>query len=309
MKKLFITFLTFVAMAATANTIEIVVPYSTGGPVDILGRAITRYLNDAGSSAITVNRPGADGRIGMKYALQKGAETPTVITAATGPVLFNQVLYSNPGYATSDFDWIVPILRTPMTIIVSSNSGINNLQDFVNRGKQGKLNCGVSNSSGQFAGRYIIDSLKFTNTQLVPYKSTGELLLAVVSNNIECGIDTGGKLFKSQHADNKLKIIAIGGLTADSDLPRIPLISSVIPDYSHYSWYGAGVPKTVPAEKRELLVQRLKKIHLDPTFQTTIGHLSFELIAPPADGDRFIQSEFRKFDGLRERVGIAKTND
>ena len=308
MKKLFITLLTSIALTAMSQPIEVVVPYSTGGPVDILGRAITRYLNDTESEAITVNRPGADGRIGMKYAVQKGAEAPTVVAAATGPALFNQVLYANPGYATADFDWIVPILRAPVAIMVSNNSGINNLQDFINRGRTGKLNCGVSNSSGQFAGRYFVDHLKFADTQLVPYKGTNDLLLAVVSNNIECGIDVV-TTFKPQHSDNRLKIIAMGSVAADADFARIPLFSSVIPGYSHYNWYGAAVPKSVAPAKRELLVRRLKQMHLDPTFRTTIGHLSFELIAPPADSDRFIQTEFRKFDGLRERLGIAKLND
>lgn len=308
MKKFITILLSSIVLTAMSQPIEVVVPYSTGGPVDILGRAITRYLNDTESEAITVNRPGADGRIGMKYAMQKGAEAPTVVTAATGPALFNQVLYANPGYATADFDWVVPILRAPVAVMVSNASGINNLQDFVNRGRSGKLNCGVSNSSGQFAGRYFVDYLKFTDTQLVPYKGTNDVVLAVASNNIECGIDVV-TTFKPQHADNRLKIIAMGSVTADADFPRIPLFSSVIPGYSHYNWYGAAVPKSVAPAKRELLIRRLKQMHLDPTFRTTISHLSFELIAPPADSDRFIQTEFRKFDSLRERLGIAKIND
>lgn len=308
MKKLITILLLTMTMTAMSNTIEVVVPYTTGGPVDILGRSITRYLNDTEGEAITVNRPGADGRIGMKYALQRGAETPTVVTAATGPALFNQVLYANPGYTTSDFDWIVPVLRAPVAIMVSNNSGINNIQDFITRGRAGKLNCGVSNSSGQFAGRYFVDHLKFTDTQIVPYKGSNDLVLAVVSNNIECGIDVY-TTFKPHHLNSRLKIIALGSVSADIDLPRVPLFSSIIPGYTHYNWYGAAVPKTVPTAKRELLVQRLRQMHLDPVFRNTIAPLSFELIAPPADSDRFIQTEFRKFDSLRERLGIAKTND
>jgi len=308
MKKILLSLvLTSLSLAASANDVkEIVSPYAPGGVVSTFARVIQKHLvEELNVNAVVVNKPGADARIGVKYVASKPADGNTWIMAATGPFLFNQVVYKDPGYNVEDFDLVVPMAQSPSVIVVSNQSGITNLKEFVTWARTKPMNCGTSNSGANFLTRYLVNKLELKQVQIVPFKGASEVSTALLSGTIECSVDT----LQSQlqlHADNKLKIIAVSSVKQNEEIPTVPLFSEAIPGFSFYSWYGVGVLKSTPSEAKQPILTALRKINSNENYRKNVRSLGLELGNPAQDPHAFIRKEYQRFDAIREQSQINK---
>lgn len=308
MKKILLSFLiVFFATNTLANDVkEIVSPYAPGGVVSTFARVLQKYLvEEMNVNAVVVNKPGADARIGVRYVASKPADGNTWIMAATGPFLFNQVVYKDLGYNVEDFDLVVPMAQSPSVIVVSNQSGITNLKDFIIWARNKPMNCGTSNSGANFLTRYLVSKLDLKQVQIVPFKGASEVSTALLSGSIECSVDT----LQSQlqlHNDNKLKIIAVSSVKTNEQLPTVTLFNEVIPGFSFYSWYGIGVLKNTATEAKQPILTALRKINTNENYRKTVRSLGLELGNPVQDPQAFIRKEYQRFDAIREQFQINK---
>ena len=308
MKKLLIALALIASVAHAGEVKELVSPYAPGGVVSSFGRIVQKYLvEEARIDTVLVNKPGADARIGVKYVAGQ-PDGNRWIVAATGPFLFNQVVYNDPGYKASDFELLVPMAQSPSIIAVSNQSGISTLSEFIARAKTKPMNCGVSNSGALFLTKFLVTQLELSRVEIVSYKGASEVSAALIGGQIECSVDT----LQSQlryHSDNKLKIIAISSVSKNSEVPNAELFSSVIPKFSFYSWYGIGVPKNSPDKETKPVFDALSKINQNPGYQQAIKSIGLELGNPYAkDPQTFIKEQYQRFETIRQKSNIPKVD-
>lgn len=307
MKKLIAGLLAVVSFTAYANNIELIAPFPPGGAVDFVARAMQKSLNQKlDNETIVVNKPGAEGRIAVKYALQQPQNSNTLILFSTS-LAFNRVIFNDPGYSFDDFDVIGPLVTVPAMFAVSNQSGIKDFQDFIRVAKTKKLNCGTSNSASLFIGRYMLKQLNLTNVEIVTFKGTGEVTTNLIGGNIDCSIDAM-QTYLPLHKDNKLKIIALGDSFNDPALKGVKLFSDFVPDARFNNWYSVGIPKNSQAVNSVAITRALRNLHNDKTFVTTISGANLVSVQPPPSGNTFIDREYKKYEELRKTVGIEKTN-
>ena len=306
MKKILFFLLFATTLAHATDTKELVSPYAPGGVVSSFGQVVQKYIvEDLKINMVLVNKPGADARIGVKYVAGQPADGNTWIVAATGPFLFNQVVYNDPGYQVADFDLVVPMAQSPSIIAVSNQSGIATLNEFIQQARTKPLNCGVSNSGAVFLSNILIRELKLTQIQLINFKGASEVSTALMNGTIDCSVDT----LQSQlryHNDQRLKIIAISSQTHNTDVPQAKLFSSVIPKFSFYSWYGIGVLKSTPLKDKALILQAMRNINQNKNYRQSIHSIGLEIGDPAIDPQQFIQTEYQRFDAIRKALNIDK---
>ena len=294
--------------AQASETKELVSPYAPGGVVSNFGRIVQRHLvDDLNLNVVMVNKPGADARIGVKYVASRPADGNTWIVAATGPFLFNQVVYADPGYRPTDFDLVVPMAQSPSIIAVSNQSGINNLKEFVARARRQPLNCGVSNSGALFLTKYLVSELKLTQVEIVNFKGASEVSAALMNGTIDCSVDTLQSQLK-YHQDNRLKIVAVSSVSKSDAVPTAALFSELVPGFSFYSWYGVGVNKNTPLRDKALILNAMRSLNANENYRNSIKSLGLELGNPAEDSQAFIQREYKRFDRIRSQAGIEKIN-
>lgn len=296
----------FAFLAQASETKELVSPYAPGGVVSSFGRIVQKYLTEEMNiNTVLVNKPGADARIGVKYVLNKPADGNTWIVAATGPFLFNHVVYKDPGYRASDFDLVVPMAKSPSIVAVSNQSGIKTFAQFVKRAQTTTTTCGVSNSGALFLTKYLVTQLKLNKLEIINYKGASEVSTALMGGIIDCSVDT----LQSQlqyHASNRLKIVAVSSVGKSSAVPEAALFSDLIPRFSFYSWYGVGVPKDTPLRDKALMLNAMKSINSNENYKNAIKSLGLELGEPAANSQDFIEQEYQRFDTIRAQAGIEK---
>ena len=81
-----------------SKPIRIIVPYTPGGPTDILARAVAQSMNEAwGQPVIIDNKPGASGNLGTALVAKAPADGYTLasvgISSSVAPALESKLGY------------------------------------------------------------------------------------------------------------------------------------------------------------------------------------------------------------------------
>jgi tripartite-type tricarboxylate transporter receptor subunit TctC len=307
MKKLLLSIMAAVCISTAAQTIEMIVTFTPGGANDTFARATQQYLRDQiGTNSVIVNRPGAEGRIGVKYAAQKPADGNSLLVISTGTFLFSRVLYRNLDYNIHDFDTVVPIVTTPIAISVSGASSIVTFQDFVTAARSRPVNCGISNTASMFTARYLVKQLGLTNLEIIPYKGGSDVVADLQGNNVECAIEPQF-VYRQPHLDRRIRILATTDSEVEPGLGAVALIKNHIPGFVFQTWYGVGILKNTPDSVKSPIVDALKLIHRDERFKTAMSSANLRVREYNVPGNRFLDAEYQRWDRIREELGIAKT--
>jgi len=127
------------------RTITIIVHFAPGGANDLLGRLIAAELSPIlGQSVIVVNRPGANGNIGVDAAAHAAPDGYTLLVAS-GSALVNPSVRKVPYDLVKDFEPVAYLGASPNVILTNSQSGITSFEDLIAKAKAqpGKLNFGT----------------------------------------------------------------------------------------------------------------------------------------------------------------------
>ena len=89
------------AQAWPSKPIRLLVPLAAGSTADILSRTIGNELaKETGQAVVVDNKPGAGGTIAMAELARSAPDGYTIEFASQGTLVFNQALYSKPGYGS-----------------------------------------------------------------------------------------------------------------------------------------------------------------------------------------------------------------
>lgn len=305
MKKLFAIFALAFSIGAGANTLTINVPFPPGGATDVWSRTVSRYLQDQlNRDVVVVNRPAADGRLVMEQVHQN-ASGNELITAATGPFLFNKIMFKKVSTDYNDFDLVAPLVRVPTVFSTSVASGVNSWKDLVALSRTRFVNCAGSSASSVFVGKYIFQQLGIVNVTWVPFKGSADMNQQLAAGNIDCGFDTSLAALPL-HRAGKFKIIAVGNRTRWSVVPEAALFSDAVPGLTFNNWYGMGMSKSAPAADRERILTVLRKINNDPGYREALERAGLEAVTAPPNGSEWIHAEYVRFEALRRSLGIEQ---
>lgn len=298
---LFLLFSTAFAEPVT----EIIVPYAPGGATDVVARGIQQALIErANKDAIVVYKPGANGRIAEEYALHRPDSANTLLIIGTGTI-FNQVLNKDLGYGFADFGVVELLARTPTVVVVNSQSNIYTLDDLIKASKSKPINCGISNPTTMFFGKYLFKQLNAPSIVMVPYKGSRDVATQLLGNHIDCGVEPMA-IYAQFHKDHKLRIIAMGDTISDPDFSGIQLFSDYVRGAKFNSWYGIGIPNNSHATQDPEIVKIVQTIYTDKGFSSKLEDASLVVHAIP--GHKFLDDEYQKYEKIRQLIGIEKGN-
>lgn len=278
--------------------ISIIVPYTAGGPYDILARFMSESLRRQKESIATIveAKPGGNTLIGIQHTLKSPPDGHTLLIS-TLPIMANLILMKNPGYKAEEFVAVGPVARHPYILFVPASLPVNTLAELVAYGEKnpGKLNIGALSPGGQvqlLADKFIKHSkLKI---EKIPYKGAAELATALLTGDLQLSFfaySAGAPFLK----DGKLKPIAIANEERSPLTPDIPTFRELgMPGVVGDSWVGlfarADTPKPVVARLRKVLTEASK----DPDYVAKIRTAGNDpWVIDPEKMDEFIKADFK----------------
>jgi tripartite-type tricarboxylate transporter receptor subunit TctC len=172
----------------------------------------------------------------------------------------------------------------------------------------GKLNFGtVAPGSTQNLSAEFFKLQTGANATIITYKTTPELVTAIVRGDIDVGFDYLAA-FRPAIAGKQIKIIAIGGAAPNEELPGVPTVKdSGYPEYVVASWNALQAKKGTPPEIIKKLNAEVNAVLKLPEVKTRMSELGMEpLLGTPEQLGARMASEIKRWANVIEKAGIPR---
>jgi len=289
--------------------IEIIVPYSAGGAVDVLTRIIAKEMSaDLGQPIIVQPRPGGEGNIAA-MAVARAKPDGRTLLSSSGVITSIPVMFENTGWSAKDFAPVGRFATSSGFVVTSATLPVKTMPELVayvkkNPGLPSAVLIGGAFTT--FVTRSLGNEAKM-DLLFVPYQGAaqhmtdlyeGRVALATVSGNLACGAIN----------DKKLRVLAITGQERSSAAPDVPTMAELgLPGVNTQGWYGLHAPAGTPPDRIDRLAQALEK-----ALKTESVRLSLEKACVtvayqgPNALAEFVQQDIKRWE---KAVALMKTQE
>ena len=285
-----------------SKPIRMVVPYTAGGPADLLVRALGQKLADAwGQQVIVENKPGANNQIAAEYVAKAPADGYTLFVGPETTFVVNPSLYPKLPYdPVKGFTPISGLVSINHALILNPALPVHNVKELIALAKEkpGELNYGTFGvgSSGHL-NMELLQALSGAKFQAVHYKGATPALTDVMAGHIQLMFISVGSAVPQWKAD-KVKLIAVGAAKRMALLPEVPTVAeSGLPGYEAVSWFGLFGPPGMPTDIVDKINAEVRKIFADPEIKKNfLERQYFDSIAgTPEQLAKYIKSDEPKW--------------
>jgi len=290
--------------------ITIVIPYTPGGPSDLMARPLSSGLQTTlGVPVILQYKPGAGGQIALQYVERAQHDGYTLVLAlaayAIGPLLSK-----NAGYdPIADFQPVSLVAKQPLVLYTGVNSQYLSVADLIVRARANPDKVTVASSGYGNTSHLAIEMLsQATGVRLthIPYHGGAPSVTAAMTGDVDA-VFAGADSLRFVKA-GKLRALAVANDNRLGIAQDTPTFSEAgIRNMSVTGWYGVLAPKGTPAPRVEKLNQAVQRVLLDLSKNNVLSDMGFHVIhAGPADFRTFIEHELSRWRKLviERSIGI-----
>jgi len=301
-----------VARAQTfpSRPIRFILPFAAGGVADITSRLAADKLGDKlGQRLVVENQPGPGGIAAARSVTTAAPDGHTLALLTNGTAISVALYKSLPFDPVKDFAPISALGTFDLVFATNATSEFETLGDFMKaaRAKPGALNVGTINVGGtQNLGAELFKSSASLDFQIVPYRTTPEIIVALLRNDVHLMVDFYAAL-KGGLTDGKLRPVGTSGLMRASYLPNVPTVAEVVPGYEVTSWNGLAAPAGTPTAIIDRLNALMREILVIPEVKSRYAEFGVEAKASsPAELKARLEADIKKWAAVIEKAGIPK---
>jgi len=273
------------AQSYPSKPITLVVPFSAGGPTDVvarvLGAAMTKTLNQ---TVLVENRTGAGGTIAASYTARATPDGYTFLIhhngMATAPALYRKLSY-NP---LTDFEYVGQVIDVPMTLVGRKDLPAKDFPELLTylKAQGDKVNLAhaglgaVSHLCGVLFRQAV-----GANLTTVPYQGTGPAMTAILGGQVDLLCDQTTSTTPYIKA-NSVKLFGVTTSARLKTLPDTPTLAEQgLKGFDMVVWHGMYAPKGTPKEAITKFGEALKTALKDPAVVQKMHELG-AVIVPEA---------------------------
>ena len=289
MRRLFLAALAVLAFGGAAvaqnfpsRPITIIVPFSAGGPSDVMARILAERMKATLGEAVQIeNVTGAGGSIGVGRAVRSPADGYTISFGHLGTHVANGAIYNKLGYdLIADLEPVV-LLPSNTMIVVSKNAvpakSLGELLAWLkSRPEPAAAGTAGAGSGSHIAGLYF-ENITGIKLQYVPYRGTGPAMNDLVAGQIDMIVDQLSNSINQVRAGT-IRGYAVTDTKRSESAADIPTAEEAgLPGFHMTLWSGLWVPKGTPKE----IVTRLNAAAVealnDPAVRKQLENLGLQM--------------------------------
>jgi len=237
------------AWSQTTRTVKVVVPFSAGGPVDLLARLMAEQIGRGKILTMAVeNRPGAGAVIGTEAVARAAPDGNTVLITGNS-LLINPHLRKVNFDPLTSFEPICLLASQPIFITVNGSSPYRTLADLLGtaHGKPGLTLASLPGGPFQIAFEMLKRSAKIDLT-FVPFGGTAPAVNALLGDHVTSAL-VNYSVVAELLTTGKLRALAIFSRQRIELQPDVPtLFESGYKDIEVEGWVGVVAPAKTPKE-------------------------------------------------------------
>jgi tripartite-type tricarboxylate transporter receptor subunit TctC len=289
--------------------VRLVIPFTTGGSNDIIGRFIADQLGKRlGETFVVDNRGGAGGTLGTDIVAKAKPDGYTLLLIST-PHTANSSLYKKLPYNPSkDFIPVARIGTASQVISVFPGLPVKTLPELIDyaKARPGQVNYV---SSGVGSSQHLVSEMfaNLAGLQLVhiPYKGAGAALADVAAGHAQISVGTVVQALPLIKGE-RLRPLAVSGAKRQTVIPDTPTAIEIgLKGFDADNWWGILAPAGTPAELTQKLSVTLADILSKPE---TVKKMSDESATVAYQGSeafaKFMETESIKWAQLVKQLKL-----
>jgi tripartite-type tricarboxylate transporter receptor subunit TctC len=254
------------AAAFPDQPLKLVIGFPPGGGGDLYGRTMANELSkQLGQAVVVDNKPGAGGNIAAEAVARARPDGYTLLLAMSGnlgsaPAIRNNLPYKAP----EDFVLISQLVETPFGLLVSANSRLKTIQDYVAEARKGKLTYASTGTGG--AAQITMEMVKQKGNLPIlhiPYKGSGPAITDLIGGQVDSLFAPYTPLM-GQITGGKLRLLAVSSPRRVASLPDVPTLKESGIDVTMTQWYGLAAPAGTPKDVTDKLAAAVKAALKEP---------------------------------------------
>jgi tripartite-type tricarboxylate transporter receptor subunit TctC len=297
------------AAAWPDKPIRLIVPFSAGGTVDVVARAVgTELGKQLGTTVVVENVPGAGGTIATQKVASAAADGYTLLFTTPNHTINPALMPKLPFDSEKDLAPVSLVAEIPELLVASASAPFSDWAGFVQYAKAhpGQLNYA---SAGNGTLPHVTMELLLQRLGLrvthVPYKGAAPALNDVLAGHVAVKMDTIATSSQQIKA-GRLKPLALASLHRSRLMPDVPTIAELgVPGYQGILWLGILAPTGTPPDRIEALHAAIVKFSREPEYQKHLQSEGVEIVAnDPATFGRQIHAELKQWAEVVKAAGI-----
>lgn len=297
------------AQGYPSRTVQVLVGFAAGGPLDVVTRLVCRELSaDLGHAFVVENRTGASGQLATDHVAKAPADGRTLLSTASTFVVNPLLIRRQQPDPIADFVPVSLMARLPTMLVVAATSPVRTVGELI---ATARARGGATYSSAGVGGpAHLAGALlaKTTGTTLthIPYRGAAPALLDVIGGRVDFTFYTMTGLREQAEAGH-VRPLAITAAERHPLFPEAPTMSEAgIDGFDHVgAWFGMVAPAGVPAGQVALLGDAIARSLAKDEVRQALDGLGVVPVGStgPAFG-RFLKQETTRWGDLIRELGL-----
>lgn len=287
MKRLFPILALVFSLGAGAQTypskpIRVVVPYTAGGPADLLVRGMGQKLSEAwGQQIIVENKPGANEMIAAQDVAKSAPDGYSYLLASDAVFALNAYLYSKLPYdPVKDFVPVSKLVNANLMLVARPDFPAGSVRELIDHARQnpGKLNYGSVGAGGvNHLAMAWFNTQNGLDMQHVPYKGLVQGLQDIMTSRLDVMFAVIGGAAPHLKA-GKMKALAVSGKARNALIPEVPTFAEAgLPGFDASFYFGLAAPAGTPREiVQKFATESAKIVNAAEFREKYLNNLGFE---------------------------------
>jgi tripartite-type tricarboxylate transporter receptor subunit TctC len=286
-----------------SKPIRWVVPFTVGGPADIIARAMQGKLQeDLGQPVYIDNRPGGNSNIGHEYAAKAAPDGYTILYVVPN-IVTNPLLYKVAVDPLKDLAPVIMLTSQNYVMLTSPGFAPKTVPEIVEAARKGGVNCASGGGLPGFGCEWL-HSMTKADFQHIQYKGNAPALTDLMGGQVNVMIDLFNTALPQVKA-GRVHAVALTGPKRGMPLPELPTISETLPGFVLQGWHGVMAPPGTPAPIIERLNKAMRAALADPKVAKLITDTFIDVTpSSAAEFGRVLKSDYAKYSRITQDAGI-----
>ncbi len=288
--------------------LRIVMGFGPGGFADITMRLLGQKLTEiTGQQVVIENRPSAGGMIAAAAVSSTAPDGYTLFVLSSAVTIAQSLLKTMPFDPRTAFAPVSTAAYFDLLILTKGDSPLRSIEDVLAlaRTDPAKFNIGtVVPGSTQNVTAELLRSVTSIPMTIVPYRSTPEVMTALIRGDIQIAVDSYAAL-KAPIDAGQVRAVAGTGDVRSPRLPDVPTLKEKGINAEVVGWNALVVPAATPPETVALLNRHINTAVATPEFRQRM--LDFGTLAKgstPEEMRARIVADIDKWAAVIKQAGI-----
>ena len=285
--------------------IKFIVPFSAGGPLDIIARKLANLAEPyLGQEVIVENKPGGGTLVGVRFVVKSKPDGYTICFLTPSPVVIGPHFTDVDYDISTDFTPIIHFAYGDQPVIVRADSSIKTFNDFMEEAQKREVTVAGQGMATPAIAIMRLAAIAKVKLKIVPFEGAGPSLTALLGGQTDGAVGSG---FYEYVRSGKVRLIFLTTGMKNKEFPEIPTLRELGYPIEVSQFNGIIGPKNLPEQIQKKLEAAFTRAIRDPSFTPALNNASYEFVYKNSeDFGKLIKEEYKRAEKELRELGLGK---